>query len=75
MAEKLKWATWLLIGLACIMGLIGLTAVDKMPSEVLAALAATIITAIFEEKRYTNLDESWHRWYKEQNNGKGNVAS
>ena len=63
---KLKWATWLLIGLASIVGLITLTAMGIVPPEPLLVITATVVTAIFEEKKYAALDKSWQDWYHEQ---------
>ena len=63
---KLKWATWLLIGLASIVGLITLTAMGIVPPEPLLVITATVVTAIFEEKKYAALEKSWQDWYKQQ---------
>ena len=64
--NKLKWATWLLIGLATIVGLIALTAMEIIPPEPVIAISAMVVTAIFEEKKYAALDKSWQDWYHAQ---------
>jgi len=64
MVEKLKWATWLLIGLAIVVGYTALVAVDKAPAEPLIAIASAAVTAIFEERKYFALDKSWQQWYE-----------
>ena len=61
----LRDLTWLLIGIAAIVGAIGLTAADKLPSEVMAALLATVITAIFGERETNKVRKSWEQWARE----------
>jgi len=61
-----KWLVWLLIGLAWSVGIIALTAMGIMPTEVAAGLAGVAITAIFGEVRFEANDKSWSQFYEQE---------
>jgi len=64
--DKVKGAVWLLVGLAVVVSVAVLTAMGRMPAEVMAAIAATAVTAIFGERKYDALDKSWAEFYDAQ---------
>ena len=61
-----KWLVWLLIGLVWSVGIVALTAMGIMPTEVAAGLGGVAITAIFGEVRYEANDKSWAQFYEQE---------
>ena len=58
----MKDLTWMLIGIAAMVGAAALTATGDLPGEVFAGLAATVVTAIFGERRTDAVRKSWEDW-------------
>lgn len=47
--------------IAAIVGAIGLTAADKLPSEFMAGIIMTIITYVFKEREISQVRKSWEK--------------
>jgi len=60
----MKELTWMLMGIAAIVGGIALTAMEILPTEVMAGAIMTIVTAIFGHQQYKTLDKSWQEFYE-----------
>lgn len=50
-----------------IAGSVVLTAIDKLPPEVMTGVIMTIITYVFKERETNQVRKSWERWSKEHN--------
>jgi len=61
-----KDVTWGLIGLATVVGTVALTAMGKLPTEVMASIVSIVITAIFKERETDKVRKSWEQWARER---------
>jgi len=61
--------TWMLMGIAAIVGGVALTAMEILPTEVMAGAIMTIVTAIFGHQQYQALDKSWQEFYDKEKEG------
>ena len=64
MGDMAKDLSWLLIGLAAVVGAAGLTATGDLPPAVFTGVVMTVVTAIFGERRVSSNDKSWAEFYE-----------
>lgn len=60
----MKEYTWMAIGVITMIGMLTLTGLDKMASEVMAGLAGVVISAIFGELRVKAKESAWTSFYE-----------